>query len=143
MIAKLIASAWILLLPANALAQGAPVKPASPAKPNAVTAGETAPSDRARQWLTLVDDGNYAQAWKDAGTAFHKRAADSWSKDALAMRDPLGAVANRALKSIDVSKPQVAMVSYDTAFVRKAGTVETVTLTFENGGWVVTDYVIR
>lgn len=137
MIARLIISAWIALVPAAALGQ------AAPAKPNTVTTTSATPNDRARQWLTLVDDGNYAQSWKDAGSVFRKRAADAWAKSALAMRDPLGAVASRSLKSIDVSKPQVAVVSYDTAFARRAGAIETVTLALENGGWAVTDYVIK
>ncbi len=137
MITRLFLSAWLALLPSMALAQ------AAPAKPNAVAAASAAPNDRARQWLTLVDDGNYAQSWKDSGSAFKKRAADDWAKTALIMRDPLGAVANRALKSVDVSKPQVAVVRYDTAFARKAGAVETVTLSMENGGWAVTDYTVN
>jgi hypothetical protein len=143
MIARLIFAAWISFQPTALLAQTAPAKPAAPAKPNAVMAAEAGPNDRARQWLTLVDDGNYAQSWKDSGTAFRKRPADAWAKFALEMRDPLGAVASRSLKSVDVSKPRVAVVSYDTAFARRTGVVETVTLSFENGGWAVTDYMVR
>ena len=136
--AALIIPALVLLAPAHALAQ------AAPARPSTVTAAIPAPSDRARQWLTLVDDGNYAQSWNEAGAAFKARAkADAWAKQAVALREPLGAVASRDLKSIDLSQTQIAVVRYDSFFAHKIGAVETVTLSFENGGWAVTGYDIK
>jgi hypothetical protein len=116
---------------------------AAPAKPSTVTAPIPAPDDRARQWLTLVDDGNYAQSWKDAGTPFHARSAETWAKQAAALREPLGAVANRDLKDVDLSHPQTALVRYDTSFAHRSGAVETVTLAFEKGAWSVTAYSIK
>jgi hypothetical protein len=124
---------------APVVAQSAPVRKAAP-----VSAATPAPDDRARQWLVLVDDKNFAQSWKDAGKAFQNRqTADAWAGDAGTKRVPLGAVASRDLKSIDLSRNTVAVVRYDTSFARKAAAVETVTLTFENDGWVVTDYSIN
>ena len=103
-----------------------------------------APDDRARQWLVLVDDKNFPQSWKDAGKAFQSRqTADAWASDANNKRVPLGAVASRDLKSIDLSRNNIAVVRYDTSFAHKAGAVETVTLAFENDGWVVNDYSIN
>jgi hypothetical protein len=131
----------LLLFGATApvLAQSAPARRAAP-----VSAATPAPDDRARQWLVLVDDKNFAQSWKDAGKAFQNRqTADAWAGDAGTRRVPLGAVASRDLKSIDISRNDVAVVRYDTSFARKAAAVETVTLTFENDGWVVTDYSIN
>lgn len=113
------------------------------AKKNVATAATPAPDDRARQWLVLVDDKNYTQSWNQSGTAFKKRQkADAWAKDELAKREPLGAVASRNLKSIDLSRNTVAVIRYDTVFAHKAAAVETVTLAFENGSWVVTDYTV-
>ena len=54
-----------------------------------------------------------------------------------------GAVASRGLKSIDLTRNNVAVIRYDTAFARKAAAVETVTLAFENGGWLVSDYSVN
>jgi hypothetical protein len=103
-----------------------------------------APDDRARQWLVLVDDKNYAQSWAEAGAAFKaKEKADAWAVDAGNRRAPLGAVASRGLKSIDVSRNNTAIIRYDTVFARKAAAVETVTLNFENGGWAVVDYSVN
>ena len=128
-----------------AFSQAAPARsPAAPARPSQVTAVTPTPDDRARQWLVLVDDKNYAQSWNEAGKAFQTRQkADAWAKDADALRAPLGAVANRGLKSIDLSRNNICVVRYDTAFARKAAAVETVTLAFENGGWSVSDYSIN
>jgi hypothetical protein len=113
------------------------------ARKNVATAATPAPDDRARAWLVLVDDKNYTQSWTQSGAAFKNRQkADAWAKDELAKREPLGAVASRGLKSIDLSRNTVAVIRYDTVFAHKASAVETVTLAFENGSWVVTDYSV-
>jgi hypothetical protein len=106
-----------------------------------ITASTPTPDDRARQWLVLVDDKNYSSSWLQSGKVFQGRQkADSWAKDAAVRREPLGAVASRGLKSIDLSRNNVAVIRYDTVFAHKAAAVETVTLSFENGSWAVTDY---
>jgi hypothetical protein len=116
----------------------------APAKKSTVTAAMPTPDDRARQWLILVDDKNYAQSWSQAGKAFqNKQKADAWAAAAGDKRGALGAVASRDLKSIDLGRTDIAVVKYDTAFARKAQAVETVTLAFENGGWLVTDYSVN
>ncbi len=117
---------------------------AQPARRAPSTSVTPAPDDRARQWLVLVDDKNFPQSWKDAGKAFQTRqSADAWANDASTKRVPLGAVASRDLKSIDVSRGNVAVIRYDTSFAKKTGAVETVTLSFENNGWAVTNYSVE
>jgi hypothetical protein len=136
MFAKFIIAALLSITAATpGIAQGA--------KKNVATAATPAPDDRARQWLVLVDDKNYTQSWAQAGTAFKNRQkADAWAKDELAKREPLGAVASRSLKSIDLSRNTLAVIRYDTVFAHKASALETVTMAFENGSWVVTEYSI-
>ncbi|HEY4078152.1 MAG TPA: DUF4019 domain-containing protein [Rhizomicrobium sp.] len=108
------------------------------------SAATPTPDDRARQWLVLLDDKNYAQSYSQSGAAFRSRQnGDVWSKSASSQRTPLGAVASRDLKSIDVSRDNIAVIRYDTVFAHKAATVETVTLAFENGGWSVADYSVN
>lgn len=115
-----------------------------PAKKSTVTAATPTPDDRARQWLVLVDDKNYAQSWSQAGKAFqNKQKADAWAVAAADKRGALGAVASRDLKSIDLGRTDVAVIKYDTVFAHKAQAVETVTMAFENGGWSVTDYAVN
>jgi hypothetical protein len=117
---------------------------AAPARRSIATAATPAPDDRARQWLVLVDDKNYAQSWTESAKAFQARQkVDGWANDAGAKRAPLGAVASRGLKSIDLSRNNICVIRYDTVFARKAAAVETVTLAFENGGWAVTDYSVE
>ena len=108
-----------------------------------VSGATPAPDDRAKQWLVLVDDKNYAQSWSESGKAFQNRQkTDAWAKEAGSRREPLGAVASRSLKSIDLSRSNIAVIKYDSVFAHKAAAVETVTLSFENGGWLVTDYSV-
>lgn len=117
---------------------------AAPAKKSTITAATPAPDDRARPWLVLVDDKNYAQSWSEAAKAFQNRQkADAWAAAATATRAPLGAVASRELKSIDLSRGNTAVIRYDTVFAHKAAAVETVTLVFENGSWSVADYSVE
>jgi hypothetical protein len=117
---------------------------AAPSKPSTVTAVTPTPDDRAREWLVLVDDKNYAQSWSEAAKAFQNRQkTDAWATEAATKRAPLGAVASRDLKSIDLSRNNTAVIRYDTVFAHKAAAVETVTLDFENGGWSVTDYSVN
>jgi len=115
----------------------------APARKSTVTAVTPAPDDRARQWLMLIDNKNYAQSWSEAAKVFQNRqTADAWASDAAARRAPLGAVASRDLKSIDLSRDNTAIIRYDTAFARNAAAVETVTLIFENGRWSAADYSV-
>jgi Protein of unknown function (DUF4019) len=148
--------AALLILGTPALAQRQKDKvapptgaPAPPVKNTTITGSKTitgatpAPDDRAKQWLVLVDDKNYAQSWSESGKAFQNRQkTDAWAKDAGIRREPLGAVASRSLKSIDLSRSNVAVIKYDSVFAHKASAVETITLSFESGGWVVTDYSV-
>jgi hypothetical protein len=138
MIARcLVVLTLIFTIAAPALAQ-------SPSPARRISGTVPAPDDRARQWLVLVDDKNYAQSWTEAGAAFKaKQRADAWAADAGNRRGPLGAVASRGLKSIDLSRNNTAVIRYDTVFARKAAAVETVTLNFENGGWAVVDYSVN
>lgn len=117
---------------------------AQSARKPVAAAAMPSPDERARQWLVLVDDKNYAQSWSQADKAFQNRQkANAWAASAAAARAPLGAVASRDLKSIDLSRSNVAVIRYDTVFARKAAAEETVTLALDNGGWSVTDYSVR
>ena len=57
--------------------------------------------------------------------------ADAWAKQAAAVREPLGAMSDRNLKDVNLSRTQTAVVRYDSAFAHRAAAVETVTLSFE------------
>ena len=138
MTARAIAVILLTLASGPVLAQAAPVKSST------VAAAMPTPDDRARQWLTLIDDGNFVQSWNEAAPAFKKsHSAAAWTSQATALRTPLGAVVSRDLKSVDLSRSRVAQVRYDTSFAHKSGAVETVTLAFGNGAWAVNGYSIK
>ena len=110
-----------LLVVALIFGAAAPALAQTPSPARRISGTVPAPDDRARQWLVLVDDKNYAQSWTESGAAFKtKQKADGWAVDAGNRRGPLGAVASRGLKSIDLSRNNAAIVRYDTVFARKA-----------------------
>lgn len=111
----------------------------------ASTGAQPAPDDRARQWLTLVDDSNYADSARQMGPQAKKAEIDALPR----LREPLGAVANRNLKDVRLSNSnpgmaagQYAVVRYDSNFAHKASAVETVTLAMNKGAWAVVGYRI-
>lgn len=111
----------------------------------APTAAQPTPDDRARQWLTLVDDSNYADSTRQMGQQAKKAETDTIPRQ----REPLGAVANRNLKDVKLtnSNPgmpsgQYVVVRYDSSFAHKASAVETVTLAMNKGAWAVVGYRI-
>ncbi|MEP6828908.1 MAG: DUF4019 domain-containing protein [Rhizomicrobium sp.] len=128
-----------VLLPAPALA-------AAPA-----TSMTTSPDDRAKQWMILVDDQNYADAYQQMGAVARSRiAAGAWKQKVSSVREPLGAMSSRTLKDMKMTKTlpgmragQYATVRYDSAFAHKAAGVESITLVSENGAWSVMGYFIN
>lgn len=134
-----LALAFSLLISTPALAASAP------------TASITvSPDDRAKQWMILIDDQNYGEAYQQMGAAGREKATlASWAQEIRGAREPLGAVSSRTLKDVKMTKTlrgmrdgQYAAVRYDTGFARKAASVETVTLVLENGAWSVIGYFI-
>jgi len=142
---KRLAFAFALLLTVPALAQTTQ----TPAGPS--TAMTPAPDDRAKQWVQLVDDKNYADAYKQMGVAAQSKvAAGPWTQKVSTTRDPLGAMATRTIKDVKLTKTlpgmrdgQYATVQFDSSFAHKTAAVETVVLTSEKGGWSVIGYFIN
>ena len=134
--------AFALVVAAPALAQTA----AGPSTPMTPT-----PDERAKQWLILVDDQNYADAYKQMGAAARgKENEESFAAKVGGVRAPLGAMSSRTLKDVKLTKTlpgmrdgQYATVRYDTAFAHKAAAVESVTLESEGGAWSVVGYFIN
>jgi hypothetical protein len=134
----------LLVLASPALAQGAQ-KQAPPAAGAVGPATTMTPSPdvRAKQWLTLVDDKNYSDAYKQMGpTAQGKIAANAWAQKLGSTRDPLGAMASRDIKSIDVSGSS-ATVKFESAFAHMAQATETVQLVSDKGAWSVVSYSVN
>ena len=138
---------WLAI--AFALLVAAPAHAQTKAGPS--TAMTPTPDDRAKQWLTLVDDQNYAEAYKQMGAvARGKASAEEFAKSVGGVRAPLGAMSSRTLKDVNLAKTlpamrdgQYAIMRYDAAFAHKSAAVETLYLASENGGWSVIGYFIK
>ena len=84
-----------------ALAQGS----AAPVNPGPSTAMTPTPDDRAKQWLILVDDSNYEEAWKQAGAYLRDHAAaDIFAKQVGDTRGPMGAMSSRTIKDVQADQ---------------------------------------
>jgi hypothetical protein len=106
----------------------------------------------AEKWLSLVDEGQYAASWETAAAYFRNAIRqDQWDQAARAVRQPLGDLVSRKLKSTDVktSLPgapdgQYVVIQFETAFQFKQAAVETVTpMRQEDGTWAVSGYFIK
>lgn len=111
-----------------------------------ITGAQTTPDERARQWLTLVDDSNYTQGIAQMGEL--ARTAEMGKLPQI--REPLGAMAERNLKEIALSKTapglpagQYALVQYASRFANRAAALETVTLAMTKSGWAVVGYRVE
>jgi hypothetical protein len=141
----------LTLILALALAAPAMAQPASAPQTGPSTDMTPSPDDRAKQWVQLVDDNNYNDAYKQMGlTAQNKVTADPWRQKVSSIREPLGAMATRSIKDVKLAKTlpgmrhgQYAIVRFDSSFAHKTAAVETVVLTSEKGGWSVISYFIN
>ena len=105
----------------------------------------------ARDWIKLVDAGDYRESWAQAGPIFKSAVtADAWAKQVTPVRQPLGEVVSRDLKGIDAPaslpgapKGEYRIVTFDTDYSATAGTVETVVLAKSGDDWDVVGYFIR
>jgi hypothetical protein len=113
---------------------------------------EDAAQSAAEAWLKLVDAGDYAGSWEQAAKVFKGAIKQTdWSQMAAGVRNPLGKVVSRKLKSRQYAEKmpgapdgKYVVVQYDTVFERKASAVETVTpMEDPDGVWRVSGYYIR
>jgi hypothetical protein len=116
------------------------------------TAQKTAAQKSAEQWLALVDAANYAESWKTAAGYFQTAVPqDQWEHTIATVREPLGDLVSRKLKSAHYTKSlpgtpdgEYVVLLFDTSFTNKKTAVETVTPMLDTDGtWKVSGYYIR
>jgi len=119
-----------------------------------VQAGETEDDavQAAKKWLALVDAGSYADSWTEAAEYFRNAVTqEQWAKAAEAVRQPLGDLVSRELKSAEftTSLPgapdgEYVVIQFTSEFENKASAVETVTpMKDPDGRWRVSGYFIK
>jgi len=113
---------------------------------------EAAAVAAAEQWLAMVDAGKYAASWQEAAGLFRGAVAqDQWVHSLQAVRKPLGRLMSRKVqsKTYTTALPgapdgEYVVIRFDTAFVNKAGALETVTpMMDKDGTWRVSGYYIK
>lgn len=106
----------------------------------------------AESWLALTDTGKYAESWDEASSRFKAAVTkDKWISMVAPVRDPLGKVLSRTLKSATykTSLPgapdgEYVVIQYDTSFEHKQSAIETITPTLDKDGkWRVSGYYIK
>ena len=108
-------------------------------------------TEAARNWVRLIDAGEYTDSWSEAGSMFRQAVtADSWAAQVAPIREPLGSLVSRTEKSIEARTDlpgapagDYRMLSFDTAYSASPERVETVVMHKENGRWSVVGYFIR
>ncbi len=106
----------------------------------------------ANKWLSLNDNGQYADGWDQTAELF-KRAVEkqTWEKQLTAVREPLGKVISREVikKEYMTSVPGApdggyVKIQYKTDFENKKNAIETVTpMKDKDGQWRVAGYYIK
>ncbi len=122
----------------------------SPLKANEVA--EKAAITAAGAWLSLVDEGNYAESWNQASALFKAAVTkEQWQNTVKAVRVPLGKVVVRKLKSKQYTKTlpgapdgEYVVTQYETTFEKKQSAIETITpMLDKDGKWRVSGYHIK
>ena len=111
----------------------------------AVSASETAVVDASRQWMALLDAGNWEQSYLATSKAFRSvNTLQKWAEVSRQVRTPLGAMHSRELVTIDFAPtPQgYWIVKFRTDYAGKPGAIETLSLVNEDGSWKVAGIVI-
>src|SRR3954468_21398387 len=106
----------------------------------------------AESWLAVVDKGDFAASYDQAAEMFKSAISKAdWQQKIKAVRDPLGKVSSRKLKSAQytTSLPgapdgEYVVIQYDTSFENKKSAVETIMpMLDKDGQWHVSGYFIR
>jgi hypothetical protein len=115
-------------------------------------AKEKAAVSAAEKWLGLVDEGQYAESWKEAAEYFRNAVKqEQWEQSMQAARKPLGKLVSRQLKSATYQTTlpgapdgEYVVIQFETAFENKKAAVETVTpMLHKDGQWRVSGYYIK
>ena len=111
-----------------------------------------APDSSAEKWLRMIDEGKYAESWKDAAELFRNAIShEQWEQSLRAVRKPLGKVVTRKVKTMNykTSLPgapdgEYVVIEFASSFEKKKSAIETVTpMMDKDGKWRVSGYYIK
>lgn len=107
--------------------------------------------NHAKSWLVLIDNGQYQQSWQQTDSLFKQAMPQSnWSNVLKQVRVPLGKVIlrkNLSLMKYD-SLPgtpdgEYVIIQFQSQFMNKEQTVETISLSKNSGQWQPLGYFIN
>ena len=113
---------------------------------------EQAAVSAAEKWLSMVDNEQYTDSWKESAEYFRNAVNQKqWEQSMQAVRKPLGKLLSRKLKSAmyKTSLPgapdgQYVVIQFDTSFENKQSAIETITpMLDKDGTWRISGYYIR
>ena len=113
---------------------------------------EDAAISGALKWLTMIDEGKYADSWNDAADFFKDAVGkEQWVQSLRAVRKPLGKLLSREPMhaSYQTSLPgapdgQYVVIQFKASFENKKSAIETVTpMLGKDGNWKVSGYYIK
>ncbi len=113
---------------------------------------ENAAVTAAEKWLALIDEGKYAESWKEAAEYFRNAVKEEqWEQSLQAVRKPLGKLVSRKVKSKThetylpgTPDGEYVVIQFETSFENKESAIETVTPMLEkDGNWRVSGYYIK
>jgi DNA-binding CsgD family transcriptional regulator len=115
------------------------------------SASDQASTASAEAWAKLLDGQRWAESWASSGGVFRSKVTQAdWTATVQPLRQKLGTVSSRSLKSISsatslpgVPDGEYKIVQFATVFANKPDAVEAVVLAHENSGWKVIGYFIR
>lgn len=106
----------------------------------------------AREWLALVDKGQYAESWERSASLFRGAVPEEqWVQTMQSMRKPFGANLSRELASSryrttlpGAPDGEYVIIQFKASFENKKSAVETVTpMRDTNGQWRVSGYFMK
>lgn len=116
-----------------------------------ISANESSASTAAKEWLTIVDAGNYTQSWQKSDSFFQSVLSQSqWDSSLKGFRSTLGEVHSRSEigAKIYATLPglpdgEYVVIQFQTEFQNKKSAIETLTLSKNSGQWLAIGYFIQ
>lgn len=115
-------------------------------------AAEQPAATAAKEWLQIVDNGEYEKSWDEAASLFRNSITkEYWVKAVNGVRPPLGKNISRELKSSrymtqmpGAPDGEYVVIQFRSSFENKKSAIETVTpMKDTNGIWRVSGYFIK
>lgn len=107
----------------------------------------------ARDWLKLIDAGEYRESWRESASIFRTAVTqDKWTQVMRSGREPFGALISRKMKVTTymtelpgAPQGEYVMIQFETMFVNRKGIiVETVSPMLDTDNkWRVSGYFIK